>query len=493
MLMPLIKKISLLAIVFLCTSCATKAPHSVRQENLTQDLACTRQYVTGAEEQGKAVSARFPSPLILEKAIGFALENNLDAAVAARRLALQQEALIGSWWRMLPSLMLSGEVSDQNHHVPRSSMGWKNKVQSLEPSVSSDTDTRTFTAEASWNLLNLAVDFQRNRQEGLRLKMEEFDLVRIRQNLAFDVTRAWLECVVAKGTMNKAKALIERAEQRQKILDSQAERRVSNPRLILSESISLLELQQAMRLHKKMYQQSWQKLARLMGVSPAVHVEFARPSAADVPAGLDMANLGAWEKEALMQRPEMARLDMEEQEAQQDANIAFTRLFPSLTPFARYSHDDNSFLSRSDWVNAGLRVSWDLLTIPRLLSERSQGKRKAELVRKQRQAQAMAVVVQLHLAVLEYEDARQALVLARKLEKENEKLFSIIEHGVKTGRGQSETMLLQVNGGFLQARFNALQAWADLVTAKARIFNSLGRDFAGQDLGADHGIDVLNK
>ncbi len=478
-----IKSIFLLAIVMGLTSCATQSTHVLRQENLNADLAYTRDYALASAEQKQAVSARFQHPLTLEAVINFALENNLDAAVSAQQVALQREALTGAWWRLLPSLMLSGEFSDQNHYVPQSSMGWKNKTQSLEPSVSHDKNTRRFTAEASWNLLNLAVDFQRTQQADLQLRMEASSLDRVRQNLALDVTRAYLGCVVAKGAMNQAQDLIDRVKQRQEILAREATQRVSNPRIILSENISLLELQQTMRYYRKAYRQSWQTLAGLMGVSPDITVEFAAPSVPDAPARLDIANLPAWEREALINRPEMVRLDMKKLAAQKDVNIALVQLFPSLTPFARYNHDDNSFLNRSDWVNAGLRLSWDLLTIPRLLSERKQGIRKAELANKQRQAQALAVVVQLNLAVLEYEDARDALSLAQKLEKDNEKLYGIIEHGVRTGRGQSETMLLQINGRYLQARFNTLKAWADLMTARARLYNSLGRDVTGQNPG----------
>ncbi len=89
-----------------------------------------------------------------------------------------------------------------------------------------------------------------------------------------------------------------------------------------------------------------------------------------------------------MSRPEMFEVDLQEEEAMREADIALTQMFPAVTPFARYNRDDNSYLSRHDWSNVGLRLSWDLLTIPRLNSEQDVGYKQAKLARKQRQAKA---------------------------------------------------------------------------------------------------------
>lgn len=146
-------------------------------------------------------------------------------------------------------------------------------------------------------------------------------------------------------------------------------------------------------------------------------------------------------------------------------------------------------MSRHQWCNVGLRVSWDLLTIPRLSSEQQTGMKRAAVVRKQRQAQALAVLVQLNLATIEYRDAYESLGIATELEQSQKELQDVIDRGVKS-RAESESLLLQTNQQYLEARVKRLRAYSDLIIAKAKIYNSMGRDFDQQDLTATSGIST---
>ncbi len=487
------KTLILVAIVF--TSCAQQPPQQCRQQNLIHDLALIEQRVLSSEKVNENTTTLSTKPISLTETINYALEHNLDAAIAARQTALEQEKLTGTYWRMLPSLMLNGESSEQNHYVPSSSMSWQTKQESLEPSISHDKETNTFSAELSWNLLNLAVDYQRVQQAENRVHISEYELQRIKQNLVLDVTRTYLNCAIAKKAVVDAENLIARAKKRQQILESEGARAISNPTEILNGRISIYQLQDNLRRYAVEAERQGQQLAKLLGVSPQTQFVFAPIKLPKQVAILEKGGdeLRELEREALAQRPEMFRYDLEEQDALKDADIALTQLFPSVTPFARYSYDDNSYLSRHEWVNAGFRLSWDLFTIPRLLSEKKEGSRKALLVRDRRQAQALAVVVQLHLALLEYKDARAGLELARNLEHANGQLENIISRNVAAGRGGDETMLLLTSERYLQAQVKTMRVWADLMLAKARIYNSLGRDFSAQDMDLSHDIVPMMK
>ncbi len=495
-------KIFLALAVLALTSCAQN-PQQLREQNLPDDLIVTQNIVVhdvnrvgdSVSENGDTAAKKiFSQPMTLIATINYALEHNLDAAIEAQRIAVQQEKLSGATWRLLPSLLLSGEYARQNHYVPSSSMSWQSKNQSLEPSVSHDRNTRTFSAEASWNLLNLAVDYQRMQQAGKQLAISEYELRRIKQNLVLDVTNAWLNCAIARQAATQAAEIIGQAERRQRILEQESARAISNPVDVLRGEIALYQLQEKLRRYNIEAKQQWQQLAQLLGVPEETDFHFASIAVPEAVAALlnSSSDLESLEIEALRHRPEMFRLDLKEQEARHDANIALTRLFPNLTPFARYNHDENSYLSRDEWTNVGLRVSWDLFTLPRLLAEKKEGDERATLLRKQRQTQALAVVTQLNLAVQEYQDAREGLALARKIEQANGELEKIVSNNVATGRGGNETVLLTTRGDALQARVNTLQFWANLVLAKARIYNSLGRDFSSQDMDVSRGIMSLD-
>ncbi len=481
-------------VILLLASCA-QTPQQLRDQNLAHDLSWTRQMELSTEEQTTTTNALFSKPMTLQATINYALEHNLDAAIAAQKTALKREALTGAWWRMLPSLMLNGESSRQNHYVPSSSMSWETKKQSLEPSISHDKDTNTFSAEISWNLLNLAVDFQRMQQADNQLHISEYDLQRAKQNLVLDITRAYLDCAIAKKAMKEANTLIAQAQKRQQILEQEGAKAISKPSEVLNSKISIYQLQDNLRRYRLEAEKQWQRLAKLLGVSPQTEFIFVPIDMPGQVAVLEASgeNLRNLEHEALSQRLEMFRLDLEERDAIKDANIALTQLLPSITPFARYSYDNNSYLSRNEWANAGLRLSWDLFTIPRLFFEKRGGDKKAELVRKRRQAQALAVVVQLNLALAEYRDAREGLEIARNLAHANGELKEIISRNVALGMGGDGTMLLKTSENHLQAEVRAMRALADVMVAKARVYNSLGRDFSMQDMDISKGLVMVKE
>ncbi|WP_320173974.1 TolC family protein [Maridesulfovibrio sp.] len=465
----------------------------MRNENLAKDLSFTQQAemtLSGqhtnatADKAGEAIMGRAIS---LREAIDYALKHNLDAAVSEHQVAVQREVLTGSYWRMLPSLMGNAEFSTQDWYTPSSSKSWESGQQSLEPSISHDLETSTQSVELSWNLLNLAVDFQRTFQSKAQLGMSKQLLKRVKQNLIVSVIQAYMRCAIAKDAKDRADDLIARALKRQEIIIKQMKAGSQKKKDALNGQISIIKLRDSVRRYEYDYRQAKKELAQLLGLAPAAQFTIEGINLADVPNEMAM-NLPAWEKEALTSRPEMFEMDLREDEAVREADIALTQMFPTLTPFARYSRDDNSYMSRHQWCNVGLRVSWDLFTIPRLSSEQQTGMKRAAVVRKQRQAQALAVLVQLNLAAIEYSDAYESLGIATELEQSQKELQDVIDREVKAGTGESESILLQTNQQYLEARVKRLRAYSDLIIAKAKIYNSMGRSFDQQDLTATGGI-----
>ncbi|MBI9112373.1 TolC family protein [Maridesulfovibrio ferrireducens] len=483
-------------LLLLLTACAPKSGVEMRNENLAKDLAFTKQAemtLSGQNSTSNATTAESSGvfsgkAITLRDAIDFALKNNLDAAVSEHQVAVQREMLTGSYWRMLPSLMSNAEFSTQDWYTPSSSKSFQSGQQSLEPSISHDLETSTQSAELSWNLLNLAVDFQRTYQSENQLGMSKQQLKRVKQNLIVSVAQAYMRCAIAKDAAGRADSLIERALNRQKVILKQMEAGNQKKKDALNGQISIIKLRDSMRRFKYDYRQAKKELAKLLGLSPSFEFSIDGIDLADVPDEMPM-DLPQWEKEALAARPEMFEMDLKEDEALREADIALTQMFPALTPFARYSRDDNSYMSRHQWCNVGMRVSWDLFTIPRLSSDQQTGMKKAAVARKQRQAQALAILVQLNLATIEYRDAYESLAISTELEKSQDELQKLIDYEVKSGAGESESILLQTNQQYLEAHVKRLTSYSDLIIAKAKIYNSMGRDIDQQDLTASTGIN----
>lgn len=427
--------------------------------------------------------------LTLREAITHALSNNLDAAVRQEEQMVAQEQATGAYLRMLPNLMLNGEFSEQNHSVPSSSKSWNTGTESLEPSVSHDLQTTTYSAELSWNVLNLATSYMRAGQADNDWESTKLRYRRVKQNLILDVTRAYMRCATAKEAAEKAAALIDRAENRLHIIQGQMARQAVPIIDGLQAEINIIKLKDRLRNYAYEYKQAKKDLAQLMGQNPDKGYFISGIDLNDRPGPFPI-DLAAWEQEALKNRPEMKVYKFDEKNAQSEAQIAMVEMAPTVTPFVKYSYDDNSYLSRHDWVNYGLRVSWDLLSIPQLYSKEKTAGRRVELVRRERQAKALAVIVQLHLAVLDYRNALVSLQIATELE-EKQALMQAAVHSEAERGTLNESLLLQTDQEYMQARVARLQAYTALISSKARIFNALGRDFDQQVLTAAGGFTKL--
>lgn len=473
----------LAAVLLVSVGCVPKkTPEQLRAFNVEGDMS----FASGNPDllppaKGEEKAEPLPSisgALSLEDTIAYAIAHNLDAAVSKEEENVQREMETASMLRMLPSLIASAERSWKSQHVPSKSVNYSTGEESLSPSISSELETRTENVELSWDLLDLAVNVNRWRQAGDRVQMRKLQLQRVKQNLALDVTGAYLRAVVAKDAAKRAEKIMTYALQRQEIIEKQLK---SNhiPKVDgLQSSIDIAELMIRLTRYSDEYKAAKTELARLMGLSPATPFELKSVDFSAIPGPLRM-DAQELDREALLNRPELFELDLEENISAKDAEIAIMRMFPSLTPFVRYQHDDNKYLTRHDWFVSGLRLSWDLLSIPETTADRSSAIAKSKLIRKRRMNMAMAVITQLRLAIIEYDNYLRQVEQAYELEKLREELAREVHLQVENGR-LKESTLLNADQLFVVAHRARLTAYARLMTARQRILNSLGRDWDEQ-------------
>ena len=90
-------------------------------------------------------------------------------------------------------------------------------------------------------------------------------------------------------------------------------------------------------------------------------------------------------------------------------------------------------------------------------------------------ALAMGVVTQIHLALIEYEDALKQYQLAANLSQvRNRRLAAMQDLAIK---GElEETTLLEAESDALYARLRSMNAYAATLIAVERIWNAVGRN-----------------
>ena len=236
----------------------------------------------------------------------------------------------------------------------------------------------------------------------------------------------------------------------------------------------LLELQEELRRYRSAYLTAKEELASLIGLPPGkpfalAYVDLEQSGA---PVAFDVEAL---EWEALRTRPELYEKDLEQAISRDEAQVALAQMFPNLSAFWSYNFDHNRFLAFDEWNAAGLRVSWDLLSIPQQIQQRRAVKLQTQLIEKRRTAIAVAILTQLHLALIDYEEALGQHEITGRIAGKHRDLLTAIESAAEDGKshgGQSFDHRMK----YLKVQARHLAAYANLMITHARLLNTIGRD-----------------
>ena len=416
-----------------------------------------------------------PRPLTLQAAIAYAQENNLDGAVARQERIVQEEMRTQAKWNLLPSLILESENSWKDRDVATSSRSLSSGKQSLEPSISSDRTVQRQSAIMSWDLLNLAVNLNRLRQADSRVNTSAEHLRRVKQDLALDVTRVYMQAAVAEASAKSAHDIIEKLQNRTKLVRRQVQDRTVAEVAGLEAEAHFINLIMRFKQHERRAETHRAELARLLGISRVEDIELSS-LAVDNHIDKNTPKIDTLWRDAQRLRPELVALEFDKDISLRDVTNAMSRLLPSPTVFARFDHDNNSYLSESEWLTVGLKLSWDLLGVPRNLAESNVARARVLAVDKRKEAMLTAVFAQLRLASIEQAESLDDIELLRDLNDSRARLLTTVEGQVKQGKSH-EGDLLDAEQKYLIANSEFLNAYGRLVTARARVNNSVGRDW----------------
>jgi outer membrane protein TolC len=437
--------------------------HAMRKANAQIDL-----------QRYQAAVVHVHQPVTLQRALELAMAHNLEIWIAEQEHAFQIELASGARLKMLPSLQLKHEESERSELIATSSASITTGQQTLESSYSSEKHTRRFEASVVWDLLDFGVSYLRSRQAGDRSLIAAQRLERVRQRLAMEVTQAWWHAAAATQVADLAEQLLADLDRAAQSIERQIENKTLAQVDGLTQLAPLLEQQATLRRHLRTAQKARADLARLMGVAvdadlPVAPVDFNQPID---PVQLDVPAL---ETEALHQRPELCEQDLEQRISRDDARIALVQMFPSPALFWSYENDRNKFLFHNDWHTVGLKATWDLLSIPRRLSEHQAAEMHAELVARRRLAQAVGILTQLHLSIIDHQQAMEQWQIARRIADKRLELVDAIASSAEQGQApQAQTLIHRLR--YLGAVQRHLGAYADVMAARARILSTIGRD-----------------
>ena len=438
----------------------------------------TRPALTSPRVRGRTDPDRRPPqilhPVTLVEAIAYAIDHNLDAAVMQLEEEIRLEALTGARLKMLPALTLTGEYGRRNDVAASFSDALHGTEGFQNYNFSRDKANETANLELSWDILDFGIAYYKSRQAYGRVAIAEQQTRRVIQNLRLDITEAYWNAQVAMEAMEAAGELVDRLKTRQQILRTQAESQAVSKIDVLETAAALSEMKLRIDSYEREYRRYKLQLATLMGIPIPASFEIAKFDFHQSPTRVQL-DVKALETMALRQRPELFEQDLQESISAKEAKIALLEMAPSTTAFWEFSYDADSHLYKNEWNTAGLRLSLDLLAAPHKLSLRRQARLQARLARDRRLALAAAILAQLNITAVNYEDAIRKYLQHVEISGNREQLMLTHRAHEELGKSNAQTVL-ENELKYLVARERALTAFGDVMITEERILNTIGHD-----------------
>lgn len=414
-------------------------------------------------------------PIDLFEAMSRALKYNLEA-----RLKLMEEALASNQMElarleMLPKLAAAAGYNVRNNEDASVSRSLDTDQRTSENFTSREKDWETADVTVVWNVLDFGVSYFQAQQEGDRLLIAKEKNRKTQQNIIQEVRIAYWKAVAAEELLPEMDSLLEEAYaalDRSRRLEKGG---LQSPMESLEFQQEILETIQHLWTLRRNLVLAKTELASLMHLKPGtpyVVQTSGRDRLFAMPLNLPIQIL---EEYALANRPELRQEDYQEAISRADINKAFLRMLPGLELNAGAHVDSTSYLYNQSWLDAGMRLSWNLFNMITGPKSVEAAKVQAEVGRMRRLAVGMAVMTQLHLARQRMGLSQRDLEITERLERIHRRKSKQAEafEEAKTGSAM-ETIRLRSDE--VMAKMERGLAEAESQAALGRVFHSLGID-----------------
>lgn len=439
-------------------------PLSLREANLLMDLARLHPCEITALE------------LNLEQIVHMALERNLEGRVKALDVAIQTELATGEKLRMLPNLIAVIDTSGRDRNTGSASQSLIPNIPPAPPSISSEQHQERNELNFMINLLDFGLSFFRSRQERNKAHIAQQEYVRTQQNLVLEITKQYWRAQAALKAMRGAARLISFAQEHAERLKKEIESQLTSKIAGLQSQNDLLEMKLSLMAYKREYEQALLALANAMALPPCISLSLI-----EEPLVLDHATLSPIELQdrpslqyqALTHRPELYGNDLEEKVMIDEINAAFLQMGPGVELSTRAQYDSNKFLLFNYWRQAGLRIIWNLLAIPRFHAAKNVGALRQQQVRVNRMALTVGILTQLEVALMLHHEYLLEFELRHERALVRAEMAQAAAKEAAIGR-LNEAQAIRLEADALFALAEALASYAQLRSSLEQINNVSG-------------------
>lgn len=425
-------------------------------------------------------NACFPDrPLTLDDILQIAFTQNLDVLAQGNEWEAQRDLAEVEKLKMIPPLTLDGFLARRSNSTATTI------VTAAGPGpaqISSTQDTRQWDIRQTLNLIDLGLSYYKAKQERGRVWILAQQHLRLRQKLAFDIATSYWKAIVAQKTVCRAAEIISEAERLRNEIEIQIEKKNLSSLDALQQEAKLIDMHARLFTLKYQLESAKAELASYMGLPAGTCFELA-----DVEIECELQQIDpveVLEDQALFSRPELAVKDLEEKISSEDIKIALLQMLPNASLYTDFNADGNPFLVHNNWVSAGAKAAWNLLSIPQHLIERLAARERKEQAYRSRLAVSVAVMAQVRLAYLNYKSTMEQVLISRQYANIKKRLVDVSGAVQQSG---ALGILEPFNMAFeaLEAEVIALKAYGDYQVGLAQIGYTVGRPFIYGDICFD--------
>jgi len=484
--------IAVVFLCFLCLSSCTVASVNVRQQNAAMVLTMYRAKPLTVANHGK-------TDLGVHDCIRLALENSLDLQTAIWEEQVKGQIAAASRMRMYPRMeagfLLSqrdrplfsrSDVIDQEGAYEVVGPGPLTGVTNF--STGRERFQRTWQAQALWSPMDAMMARYLSHVKHNEVAYSAYQRVRVAQQLIGTVTGAFYRLLALVEALPKVEALESHRRSIVRDLGSLSKSQLVSSEEFLTAQSQLAEAQNQTAEVRLNIGRQKELLAVAMNVSPdsifkLIGQLMPLPDYFLEPSKLEAA--------ALVNRPEAYQADLTHVSSIADQKRLLVKFFPRVEGFIGYFRDENKFLLNKNWIDGGMRVTWDLMDFTANLLEHDAAKSRIFKTDRERAVISLGILSQVRLKTLE---ALKAVEKARKtseLRTQAQEALRIASDVEEAKDRRAATRLMRIARekalcGLLQTEIDRLMALGEVHASAADVDAAVGTNYPVNNVSMPH-------
>jgi outer membrane protein TolC len=457
------------------TGCAVM-PTPLTQEEIQQRVQEDLKQLTQYQEP-------VARPITLYEAMARALKYNLETRVQGLKEMVAHRQLDLAHYDLLPKVVADAAYNGRSNFSGASSQSLTTGNQSLESSTSADKNIFTTNLTLSWDVLDFGLSYVRAEQAANDVLIAEEDKRRLANRVIQEVRAAFWKAVGAERALGRLAFLQDWVTKALGEVHLIRERALEDPLVSLQYERELLSAQREIQ---QLYQElsiARIHMAELMNLNPGEPYQLGVP---DHPPLLSKVEekLDELEHRALMNRPELRKVDYQKRINAKETKAAILELLPNLNVYFGGNYDSNGFLFNHNWLNYGAKISWNLLNVFRHPVRLQVIDAQEQVLHMQSLALTMAVMSQVHVAVAQYHAAMKDVDTAKRYLNTQMAIAEQVNRSWSLNR-LSEHLVIREKMQGLVAELRYESALAKLEMAYANVLAAIGEDPFPTDISGD--------